>query len=481
MAGVYTLIIVVTVLVPLIINFAFLGYFYRGEKEKAMKSTFDLVNQAAIDDKFEDEDFLESLEKTHANYGISVVVMDSAANILLATAHDTDDMYLRLLDAVFGKELPGTSSDESVAGNYIIKMQEDPRLGEDYLILWGTLDNGNIIMLRSAIEGIRESTNLTNRFLIVVGVVAACCSMIASYFLTRRITRPIIQLTELSKRMTNLDFDAKYQVKKRRNEVDVLGEHMNELSETLEQTIVELKQANHELQADIAMKEEAHRRQQEFIANVSHELKTPIALIQGYAEGLNEGVSDDEESRQFYCDVIIDEAKRMNRMVMSLISLNQIESGGSDMEYEHFDLVDLIRGMIASVQILLTQNNITLTFSQDEPVLVYADEYSIEQVVSNYLSNAIHYAKNEKQITITIEQKERSVRVNVFNTGDPIPEESMTHIWDKFYKVDKARMRAYGGTGIGLSIVRAVMESMHQEYGAVNCEDGVMFWFEVES
>lgn len=481
MAGVYTLIIVVTVLVPLIINFAFLGYFYRGEKEKAMKSTFDLVNQATIDDKFEDEDFLESLEKTHANYGISVVVMDSAANILLATAHDTDDMYLRLLDAVFGKELPGTSSDESVAGNYIIKMQEDPRLGEDYLILWGTLDNGNIIMLRSAIEGIRESTNLTNRFLIVVGVVAACCSMIASYFLTRRITRPIIQLTELSKRMTNLDFDAKYQVKKRRNEVDVLGEHMNELSETLEQTIVELKQANHELQADIAMKEEAHRRQQEFIANVSHELKTPIALIQGYAEGLNEGVSDDEESRQFYCDVIIDEAKRMNRMVMSLISLNQIESGGSDMEYEHFDLVDLIRGMIASVQILLTQNNITLTFSQDEPVLVYADEYSIEQVVSNYLSNAIHYAKNEKQITITIEQKERSVRVNVFNTGDPIPEESMTHIWDKFYKVDKARMRAYGGTGIGLSIVRAVMESMHQEYGAVNCEDGVMFWFEVES
>ena len=356
----------------------------------------------------------------------------------------------------------------------------DHRLGEEYLVLWGTLDNGNIIMLRSAIEGIRESTNLTNRFLIWIGILALTLSILATFFLTRRITKPILALTDLSKRMIGLDFQAKYHSQKKRNEVDVLGEHMNELSETLEETIVELKQANHELQADIALKEENQKRQQEFISNVSHELKTPIALIQGYAEGLAEGITDDEESREFYCDVIIDEAKKMNRMVLSMISLNQIETGNNEMEYDHFDIVALLEGMIQSMKILLQQNDISLSFAHDQEIFVYADEYSVEQVVSNYLSNAIHYAKNEKKIDIKLTKKEHVLRVSVFNTGDPIPQDSMEHIWDKFYKVDKARTREYGGTGIGLSIVKAIMESMGQEYGVQNHENGVEFWFEVE-
>ena len=243
---------------------------------------------------------------------------------------------------------------------------------------------------------------------------------------------------------------------------------------------MELKQANHELQADIALKEENQKRQQEFISNVSHELKTPIALIQGYAEGLAEGITDDEESREFYCDVIIDEAKKMNRMVLSMISLNQIETGNNEMEYDHFDIVALLEGMIQSMKILLQQNDISLSFAHDQEIFVYADEYSVEQVVSNYLSNAIHYAKNEKKIDIKLTKKEHVLRVSVFNTGDPIPQDSMEHIWDKFYKVDKARTREYGGTGIGLSIVKAIMESMGQEYGVQNHENGVEFWFEVE-
>ena len=234
------------------------------------------------------------------------------------------------------------------------------------------------------------------------------------------------------------------------------------------------------MQADIALKEENQKRQQEFISNVSHELKTPIALIQGYAEGLAEGITDDEESREFYCDVIIDEAKKMNRMVLSMISLNQIETGNNEMEYDHFDIVALLEGMIQSMKILLQQNDISLSFAHDQEIFVYADEYSVEQVVSNYLSNAIHYAKNEKKIDIKLTKKEHVLRVSVFNTGDPIPQDSMEHIWDKFYKVDKARTREYGSTGIGLSIVKAIMESMGQEYGVQNHENGVEFWFEVE-
>lgn len=480
MAGIYITIIALTIVAPLIINFCFLGYFYQHEKEEAMISTFDLVNRAAVAGSFDDEEFLDELEKAHANYSISVVVVDSAANVLLTTAHDTEDMNSQLYYAMFGKQMQGSSGAERSGDNYVIKQQMDHRLGEEYLVLWGTLDNGNIIMLRSAIEGIRESTNLTNRFLIWIGILALTLSILATFFLTRRITKPILALTDLSKRMIGLDFQAKYHSQKKRNEVDVLGEHMNELSETLEETIVELKQANHELQADIALKEENQKRQQEFISNVSHELKTPITLIQGYAEGLAEGITDDEESREFYCDVIIDEAKKMNRMVLSMISLNQIETGNNEMEYDHFDIVALLEGMIQSMKILLQQNDISLSFAHDQEIFVYADEYSVEQVVSNYLSNAIHYAKNEKKIDIKLTKKEHVLRVSVFNTGDPIPQDSMEHIWDKFYKVDKARTREYGGTGIGLSIVKAIMESMGQEYGVQNHENGVEFWFEVE-
>ncbi len=481
MATIYIAVVALTVVAPLIINFCFLGFFYQHEKEEVMVETFSLVNDESTEDEdsYEDETFLDELEKVRATHNLSVVVLDSSGKVLLATVRDTADLNSQLYYAMFGQVIDEGYTRQT-EDNYVIQQQLDHRLGEEYLVLWGTLDNGNMIMIRSAVEGIRESTNLTNRFLIYVGILALILSVGASAILSRRITRPIKQLTDISKKMTQLDFDAEYVSQKKRNEVDVLGEHMNRLSKTLEQTIIELKQANHDLKADIALKEENQKNQREFVANVSHELKTPIALIQGYAEGLAEGVNDDEESRKYYCDVIVDEAKRMNRMVMSMISLNQIESGNSEIEYEHFDITALIEGIAGSMQILMQQNDITFTFAHEGPLYVYADEYSIEQVLNNYLSNAIHHAKNEKKIDVKLTPLDKGVRVSIFNTGDPIPEESMAHIWDKFYKVDKARTREYGGTGIGLSIVKAVMENLGQKYGCYNHENGVEFWFEVE-
>ncbi|MCR5755045.1 MAG: HAMP domain-containing histidine kinase, partial [Acetatifactor sp.] len=218
----------------------------------------------------------------------------------------------------------------------------------------------------------------------------------------------------------------------------------------------------------------------EFLSNVSHELKTPIALIQGYAEGLKEGINDNPEDTDYYCEVIIDEASKMNNMVKKLLTLNQLEFGNDVVSMERIDIVELVRNQIQSAAILTRQNEIEVRMEDYSPIYVWADEFKVEEVFTNYFTNALNHCTGEKIIDVRLECRDNSVRVCVFNTGTPIPEESIQRIWEKFYKVDKARSREYGGSGVGLSIVKAIMESMNQAYGVENYNNGVMFWFELE-
>ena len=297
--------------------------------------------------------------------------------------------------------------------------------------------------------------------------------------MTNRITRPISELTKLSEKMSDLDFDARYQ-SRAGNEIDVLGDNFNKMSRKLESTISELKSANNKLQKDIEDKIKIDEMRKEFLDNVSHELKTPIALIQGYAEGLNENISDDPESREFYCEVIMDEASKMNKLVKNLLTLNQLESGKDAPVMERFDIVSLIRGVLGSMHIMIEQKEATVIFEETEPVYVWADEFKIEEVVTNYTSNALNHLDGERKVEIKVLQEEDCVKVTVFNTGIPIPEEDIPNLWNKFYKVDKARTREYGGSGIGLSIVKAIIESMNQKYGVCNYDNGVEFWFTLD-
>ena len=280
--------------------------------------------------------------------------------------------------------------------------------------------------------------------------------------------------------MVHLDFDVKYR-EHARNEIDLLGENINKLSASLEQSIGELKTANNELQKDIEKKERIDEMRKEFLANVSHELKTPIALIQGYAEGLMEGISDDPESRSFYCEVIMDEAAKMNNMVKKLLTLNQLEFGNDVVSMERFDVAALLDNYLQSAGILLRQKGIQARMEGPSPMYVWADEFKVEEVFANYFTNAVNHCQASREIVISLEEREGTVRVSVFNTGEAIPREALSHLWEKFYKVDKARTREYGGSGVGLSIVKAIMESLNQKYGVENREDGVVFWFELDS
>ncbi len=384
------------------------------------------------------------------------------------------------MDVLFGNYDSGASEIIKETNDYVLRKQADSRMGSEYLILLGTLSDGNLILMRTALESIRESAGISNRFLAYSGTLAVILSAMLSIFASRKIAKPILELTDISKRMTDLDFNAKYQ-SKGENEIDQLGEHINQLSHTLEKTISELKSANNELLIDIERKTQIDEMRKDFLSNVSHELKTPLALIQGYAEGLLECINEDEESRSFYCEVIMDEADKMNQMVKKLLTLNQLEFGNDIVTMERFDLTELIRGVLASASILLKQNEITLTFNTDMPMYVWADEFKVEEVVTNYLSNAIHHVQDPKHIDIKYTQMEDYVRVSVFNTGQQIPPEDVDQIWVKFYKVDKARTREYGGSGIGLSIVKAIMDSFHRECGVRNHANGVEFWFELDT
>ena len=280
--------------------------------------------------------------------------------------------------------------------------------------------------------------------------------------------------------MSNLDFEARYE-SHAGNEIDVLGDNFNKMSRKLENTISELKSANNKLQKDIEDKIKIDEMRKEFLDNVSHELKTPIALIQGYAEGLNENISDDPESRAFYCEVIMDEASKMNKLVKNLLTLNQLESGKDAPMMERFDIVSLIHGVLQSMHIMIEQKEATVIFEAQDPVYVWADEFKTEEVVTNYTSNALNHLDGERKVEIKILQEADCVKVTVFNTGTPIPEEDLPNLWNKFYKVDKARTREYGGSGIGLSIVKAIVEGMNQKYGVCNFDNGVEFWFTLDS
>lgn len=471
-----------TIILNWVLNKTLLESYYINNKTKALLTVYDTINLEAKNNQIGTEDFVEEFQEIANTYNINMIILDNEAKMLYATDNDINRLSKILSDKIFMVNPEQIDDVEALFNgqkNYLIDRTTDPGTRNDYIEMWGFLENGNLFLIRSAVESIRESAEVANRLMLYLGGVTILLSAVIIYLVTRKVTKPINELATISERMIQLDFDAKY-TGKAKNEVALLGDNINTLSRTLEKTISELKSANIELQKDLQKKTEIDEMRKEFLANVSHELKTPIALIQGYAEGLIEGIQDDDAGKDFYCEVIMDEAAKMNSLVKKLLTLNQLESGVDQVNMERFDLNELIQGCLSATSILRKQKSIKTEFEDFGPVYVWADEFKIEEVIMNYLTNAIHHADYEKIIQVKIECKETIARVSVFNTGNQIEENELPRIWEKFYKVDKARTREYGGSGIGLSIVKAIMESFQQRFGVENRENGVEFYFELE-
>ncbi|MEQ2701851.1 HAMP domain-containing sensor histidine kinase [Hungatella hathewayi] len=480
------------------VNNWFLESFYTMDKVATLEKAYTGIDRIVTETEQKGTDIFEYFKSTYdpnrenegpiqqlfrvlgEKYNMNIVLMDSATDqVLISNTGERDYLSSRVQGYIFGKNMPKVSILKT-HDNYFIQKTYDKRSDSYYLESWGYFsDNKTIFLMSTPLASIRESVELANRFLAYVGIAALLVGSLFIYFATKKITSPILQLANLSEKMSNLDFDAKY-TGQAEDEIGVLGNSMNRLSDTLKETIGQLRTANTELQQDIEEKIKVDEMRKDFIANVSHELKTPIALIQGYAEGLTEGMAEDPESRDYYCEVIMDEANKMNKMVRQLLTLSALEAGNDAPVMDRFDLTDLIRGVINSVGILIQQKEADVHLEDCGPVYVCADEFKIEEVVTNYLNNALNHLAGEKKIVITVEDNGEEALVTVFNTGNNIPEEDIPNLWTKFFKVDKSHTREYGGSGIGLSIVKAIMDSHRKACGVRNVEGGVEFWFTLD-
>lgn len=412
---------------------------------------------------------------------VGMVMIDSnTGKAILSSTREGDWLAMKVQWYALGHNI-GAIETLSRQENYTIEKTYDPRSGAYFLEGWGFFsDDRTLYIMSMPLASVRESVDLSNRFFAYVGLVVMVIGCGLMYVATSKVTLPIKKLASLSEEMSNLNFDAKYEGQAE-DELGVLGHSMNTLSDKLRQTIGELKTANNELQQDIEEKIQIDEMRQEFIANVSHELKTPIALIQGYAEGLTEGMCEDEESRNYYCEVIVDEANRMNKMVRQLLNLTALEFGNDTPNMERFDIVEVIRQLTASADILIQQQQAQVMLELPDSCFVWADEFKVEEVLTNYLNNAMNHLDGERRIGIRAERLDGEVKIFVFNTGSPVPDEDLPNLWTKFYKVDKARTREYGGSGIGLSIVKAILDAHHKQYGVENKDDGVEFWFTLDT
>ncbi len=480
-----------------VVNSFCLEGFYMNKKVKVLEQAYDTLNRYVVEkseagesiaDDFkgmyssegEQTDIGRGMRQLMETYNITVVLVNSDTDTPLYPVFRDGQFWQDMLRSyLLGIKDPGT---ETIVkkDNFQIEKRLDHRAKTYYLQSWGFFDDNRTVFLMSMpVDSISDSAAISNVFFSYVALAAILIGGIFVYVATRRLMAPVMELSALSSRMSELDFDARY-TGSSEDEIGILGRNMNTLSEKLKETIGELKTANNELQNDIQEKIRIDETRKEFIANVSHELKTPIALIQGYAEGLTEGMAEEKESRDYYCNVIMDEAGKMNKMVKQLLTLTALEFGNDQPVMERFDIVNLIQGILSSSSILLEQKGAQVSFSETEPVYVWADEFKIEEVITNYLNNAMNHLAGERRIEIRLEKNEREVRITVFNTGEHIPEKDLALLWTKFYKVDKARTRAYGGSGIGLSIVKAIMESHNKAYGVDNVEGGVAFWFTLD-
>lgn len=487
-------VVILIVLFLIIINNVVLESFYMYSKVETIKTTYKKINQYFNEisiDGVSEVDIDEELNKIAVKNDFEILIKNDK-NLLLYSSDENLNSAIDKINEVIIQQnrrlnIKYQGNKDIIIYNkdkVTIRKIVDVKSNINYMFLSAVLDNGYTLYIRIPISPIQESVRISNNLLILIGAISIIIAGVIASFLSRKFTEPITELKNITTNMAKLDFSKKYIEKDTEDEINNLGKNINLMSDKLEATIKQLRTTNIELEKDIEEKSKIDEMRKQFISDVSHELKTPIALIQGYAEGLIENVNTDDESRKFYAEVILDETEKMDTLVKQLLELMKLEYGKREFNDTEFNIVELINEVIRKCKVMVEEKNIEVEFKQnDQNINVLADNFYIDQVITNYYTNAIKHAEKingKKQIKIEIEEtKENRIRIKVFNTGEKIEEEDLERVWKRFYKLDSSRNREDGGTGIGLALVKAIMANYQNRFGVENKENGVEFYIEL--
>ncbi len=344
-----------------------------------------------------------------------------------------------------------------------------------YIVYGTTLESDTSIVIYASIDTINANAKSAFWvfFLTEISLLAIVLTVLIIHFFT--VSRPIDQISQVTKGIAQMDFNQvcpPYRI----TELNELSENINSLSAALDLNLRTLKRRNAQLEEDIENEKKGMEARKDFIASASHELKTPLAVIQGYAEGLKYGIYQGKEQACY--DVILDEAQKMNSLVLELLETSRMNAGMWQPQYESMVLKDKVETTLEQMKTIFIKNGITATSSIDPSFVCYSDPNLFDRVFSNYISNAISHCSGKKEIRVTAQMTEGCYRVSVFNTGKQIEEEDLERIWTSFYRADKSRSRKEGRFGLGLSIVHSAQEQQGLKCGVLNHEDGVEFWFD---
>lgn len=465
----------------IILNNFVLGKFYLYNKKKNLKVAYSSINELYNDESSE-ETINAELDRISIKNDFDILIKDEYNDSVYISNKDFFSGLLQMNIMTARSNLNQKSILEKNE-KYQISEIKDNNTNIKYIIFISKLDNGYKIYIRMPMASIEESVKISNKFLYIIAIFVIIFGGIVLSIVSTRFSEPIEELEDIAKKMANLDFSQKYKISQANDEFDNLGKSINKMSDKLESTIKQLKSTNIELEKDIEEKSQIDEMRKSFISDVSHELKTPIALIQGYSEGLIENVNSDDESRKFYAEVILDEATKMDKLVKQLLELMKLEYGKNKFNNANFNIVELEKEIIRKSEVMIQKENIKVELDEKNAIEVYADEFYIDQVLTNYLTNAIKYCNEinkEKKIKITNYVYNGKVRISVFNSSTGLSDEEIVRIWNRFYKIDESRNRDNGGTGIGLSLVKAIMNNYGNEFGAKNVAGGIEFYFELD-
>lgn len=469
----------------LVISFTIFGYLQFYFMDDIFLETSKLMMISTADEiaslDFESDTFKSELSDIESNNSVYVEIYSPRDELIYTTnsnetVYDTNNKDPSATAELKPRVMKIISQEIKEDGSYFEIRQEFFATAQ-FLVYGNFYPNNTGIEIYYATDLIKDNANIANWILLVLTSTILFVVIGVILFVAKFYIDPIQRIKTTTKKMATLDF-SEVCPRFRNKELDELSDNINFLSSSLSKSMKELENENRKLESDIEKERKQEKARRSFVANASHELKTPISIIQGYAEGMKYGIGCD--STEEFCDIIIEEAKKMNSLIARLMEQLKYSSASYELNESAFNIHELITELIDSRRLDYKECGIDLSVEIPEDLTGLGDRDLLSSVFNNYYSNALSHIDFEKELKITIKDVGSAYRLSVYNSGKPVSGTDIENIWQSFYRADKSHSRNEGRFGLGLSIVSTIQELHKQKYGVINRYKGVEFWFDIK-